>query len=111
MRLEFIYLPTTDLQATLALYRDGLGFDELWREGELTVGLGIPGTETALMVDAAAVDGSGPGPVFGVERVDAWLEGKELDVLMPPMDIPGGRIMSFRDPGGNQVYVMDQSAS
>jgi catechol 2,3-dioxygenase-like lactoylglutathione lyase family enzyme len=110
MRLEFVYLPVPDLQAALALYRDQLGFDELWREGDETVGLAIPGTDTALMVDGAAVPGSGPGPVFGVESVGAWLDGRDLDVAMPPMEIPGGRIMSFRDGGGNQVYVMDQSA-
>jgi predicted enzyme related to lactoylglutathione lyase len=111
MQLEFVYLPVTDLQSALTLYRDGLGFDELWREGELTVGLAIPGTETAIMVDAASAPGAGPGPVFGVDSVDAWLDGRELDVTMPPMDIPGGRIMAFRDPGGNHVYVMDQSAA
>jgi catechol 2,3-dioxygenase-like lactoylglutathione lyase family enzyme len=111
MRLEFVYLPVPDLQPALALYRDTLGFDELWREGELTVGLAIPGTETAIMVDAAATPGAAPGPIFGVDRVDDWLEGRVLDVVMAPSDIPGGRIMCFRDPGGNQVYVMDQSAT
>jgi catechol 2,3-dioxygenase-like lactoylglutathione lyase family enzyme len=44
MKLEFCYLPTTDLAASLRLYRDALGFDELWREGDTTVGLAIPGT-------------------------------------------------------------------
>jgi predicted enzyme related to lactoylglutathione lyase len=111
MRLEFIYLPTSDLQPALALYRDALGFDELWREGELTVGLAIPGTETAIMVDAAAAPGSGPGPIFGVDSVDTWVDGRDLDVVMPPTDIPGGRLLGFRDPGGNHVYVMDQSAA
>lgn len=113
MRLDFIYLPTQDLPGALALYRDALGFDELWREGELTVGLAVPGSETALMVDAAAAPGSGPGPIFGVERVDEWLagQGKALDVFMPPFDIPGGRLMGFRDPAGNHVYVMDQSTA
>ncbi len=111
MRLDFIYLPTTDLQRALALYRDGLGFDELWREGELTVGLAIPGSETAIMVDAAAAPGAAPGPIFGVDRDDQWVDGRDLDVVMPPSDIPGGRLMGFRDPGGNHVYVMDQSAT
>jgi hypothetical protein len=110
MRLEFVYLPVPELQPALDLYRDQLGFDELWREGEGTVGLAIPGTETALMIDAAAAPGAGPGPVLGVDSVDAWFDGRELDVIMPPTDIPGGRIMGFSDPGGNHVYVMDQSA-
>ena len=113
MRLDFIYLPTQDLPGALALYRDALGFDELWREGELTVGLAIPGSETALMVDAAAEPGTAPGPIFGVDSVDAWLAGRDdaLDVVMPPSDIPGGRLMAFRDAGGNHVYVMDQSTA
>jgi catechol 2,3-dioxygenase-like lactoylglutathione lyase family enzyme len=111
MRLDFVYLPVQDLQGALDLYRDGLGFDELWREGDHTVGLAIPGSETALMVDAAAAPGSGPGPIFGVESVDEWLDGRELDVFLPPSDIPGGRFMGFRDQAGNQVYVLDQSTA
>jgi catechol 2,3-dioxygenase-like lactoylglutathione lyase family enzyme len=111
MRLEFIYVPVSDLDGALALYRDELGFDELWREGESTVGLAIAGSETALMVDAAPAPGSAPGPMFSVERVDDWLAGRELDLVLEPFDIPGGRIASFRDAAGNQVYVMDQSTA
>lgn len=113
MKLEFIYMPTPDLPSALALYRDGMGFDELWREGELTVGLAVPGSETAIMLDAAAEPGAGPGPIFGVERVDEWLAARAevLDVFMPPSDIPGGRLMGFRDPAGNHVYVLDQSTT
>jgi catechol 2,3-dioxygenase-like lactoylglutathione lyase family enzyme len=112
MRLDFVYLPVPDLQPALALYRDALGFDELWREGDLTVGLAIPGTETAIMVDAAGGPEAVPGPIFGVDSVDGWLAGREeqFELVMPPSDIPGGRLMCFRDPGGNHVYVMDQSA-
>lgn len=111
MRLQFIYLPTGDLPAALALYRDTLGFDELWREGELTVGLGIPDNEAALMIDGAAEPGWGPGPIFMTERVDEWLASHDgaLDVVAPPFDIPGGRMLAFRDPAGNPIYVMDQS--
>ena len=111
MRLEFIYLPVPDLDGALALYRDQLGFDELWREGSTTVGLAIAGSETALMVDADPMPGSAPGPIFSVDRVDDWLAGHELDVVTGPFDIPGGRIASFRDAAGNQVYVMDQSTA
>ncbi len=110
---EFIYVPTPDLASALALYRDELGFNELWREGELTVGLAVPGSETAIMLDAAAEPGAGPGPIFAVERVDDWIAGRAeaLDVFMAPFDIPGGRLMGIRDPAGNHVYVMDQSTA
>jgi catechol 2,3-dioxygenase-like lactoylglutathione lyase family enzyme len=112
MRLQFIYLPVSDLDSALALYRDQLGFDEVWREGEATVGLAIPGSEAALMVDGDPLPGAGPGPIFFVERVDDWLAGQDgLDVTHPPFDIPGGRLMGFRDGAGNHVYVLDQSAA
>lgn len=113
MRLEFVYVPTSNLSEALALYRDTLGFDERWREGELTVGLGIPGGETAVMIDADAMPGSPPGPIFTVASVDDWLAGldRPLDVFAEPMDIPDGRIMGFRDGDGHAVYVMDQSTT
>jgi catechol 2,3-dioxygenase-like lactoylglutathione lyase family enzyme len=110
MRLDFCYLPTNDLDASLRLYRDTLGFDELWREGEETVGLAIPGNEAALMIDAAAMEGWGPGPIFGVDSVvDFRAQHGELDVLTEPFEIPGGYLMAARDPSGNMLYVMDQS--
>jgi catechol 2,3-dioxygenase-like lactoylglutathione lyase family enzyme len=37
MKLEFLYTPTRDLQASLGLYRDELGWEEAWREGDSTV--------------------------------------------------------------------------
>ena len=42
MTLSSIYLPVRDLKAALAFSRDGLGFEEAWREGELTAGLTVP---------------------------------------------------------------------
>jgi predicted enzyme related to lactoylglutathione lyase len=110
MRLEFIYLPTQDLDGALALYRDTLGFDELWREGELTVGLAT-GTDVTLMVDAAAEPGFGPGPIFITDDVKAFHAKHDgaYELTMPPVEIPGGFLSAFKDPGGNDIYVMDQS--
>jgi catechol 2,3-dioxygenase-like lactoylglutathione lyase family enzyme len=113
MQLLFSYLPAKDLPAALALYRDTLGLDELWREGDATVAFAVPGTDVALMVDGAAEDGWGPGPMFLVPSVvDFWAaRGGELQVAIEPVEIPGGMISAFRDPGGNFVYVMDQSTA
>jgi predicted enzyme related to lactoylglutathione lyase len=110
MKLEFMYLPTQDLGATLALYRDTLGFDELWREGELTVGLAT-GTDVALMIDGAAAPGFGPGPIFITDDVKAFHAAHDgaYELVAPPFEIPGGFLSCFKDPGGNLVYVMDQS--
>jgi hypothetical protein len=64
------------------------------------------------MIDADAAPGSGPGPIFGVDSVDAWLAGQDgLDVVLPPSEIPGGHLMGFRDAAGNHVYVLDRAGA
>jgi predicted enzyme related to lactoylglutathione lyase len=110
MKLEFMYLPTQDLDAALALYRDTLGFDELWREGDTTVGLGT-GTDVALMIDAEALPGTGPGPIFITDDVKAFHAANDgaYELTVPPFEIPGGIMSAFQDSAGNFVYVMDQS--
>ena len=55
MKLEFLFVPTSDLEASLALYRDQLGWEEVWREGEATVTLAMPGVEVQLMLDTSLV--------------------------------------------------------
>jgi predicted enzyme related to lactoylglutathione lyase len=110
MKLQFMYLPTQDLGAALALYRDTLGFDEAWREGEQTVALAT-GTDVALMLDAGAPPGFGPGPIFITEDVKAFHAEHDggYELVAEPFEIPGGFLSAFKDPAGNVVYVMDQS--
>lgn len=109
VKLEMIYLPVSDIGPALALYRDTLGFDEVWREGDSTVGLKVPDSEVVLMLDR---DPYGrPGPMFTTDLVTDFLDrhGDAIDVVAGPMEIPGGYLVGFQDPGGNTVYVLDQS--
>ncbi len=108
--LAFIYLPTTDLEASLRWYRDELGHDELWREGDDTVGLAVPDTDIGLMLDRVPVgDESGPGPMFLTDDVEKFVaDHPELEPATPVIAIPDGALVSFRDPAGNWVYVLDQ---
>ncbi len=110
MKLEFLYAPTSDLAASLALYRDGLGCTEVWREGDATVALTLPGTDVQLMLDAN--DPTAPvGPLFVVDSVEAFHAARPvaLRVVDEPSQIPGGFIAVYQDPGGATMYVMDQS--
>jgi catechol 2,3-dioxygenase-like lactoylglutathione lyase family enzyme len=112
MKLEFLYVPTRDLQAALALYRDELGWDEAWREGESTVSLTLPGTDVQLMLDAAESDGGGAfGPIFVVDDARRFFSERPdaLRASAEPDEIPGGFLARFQDPSGNTIYVMDQS--
>ena len=110
MKLEFLFAPTSDLKASLALYR-ALGFTEVWREGDATVALSLPGTDVQLMLDAN--DPNAPtGPLFVVDSVKAFhaTRPETLAVLEEPSEIPGGFLATYQDPGGaTTIYVMDQS--
>ena len=110
MKLEFLFVPTSDLGGSLALYRDGLGFTEVWREGDATVALSLPGTDVQLMLDAN--DPTAPvGPLFVVDSVEAFHAGlaDSLTVVAEPSEIPGGFLATYQEPGGATLYVMDQS--
>lgn len=113
MRLIFQYLPVKDIKAALALYRDTFGFEEAWREGENTCGLVLPGTEVQLMIDADTPPDDKAGPFFQVDDVDEFYAANQgkLAFNAAPKDIPPGRYVSFDDPWGNRVHVLDLSAS
>lgn len=111
MKLEFLLVPTSDLGASLALYRDGLGFVEAWREGDTTVALTMPGSDAQLMLDAT--DPQAPaGPIFVVDSVAAFHADRpaSVTVLQEPEEIPGGAMAAYSDPGGATFYVLDQAA-
>jgi catechol 2,3-dioxygenase-like lactoylglutathione lyase family enzyme len=110
MKLEFLFAPTSDLEGSLALYRDAFGCAEVWREGDTTVALTLPGTETQLMLDAN--DPTAPfGPLFVVDSVEAFHTARPatLQVVAEPAEIPGGFLATYQDAGGVTIYVMDQS--
>ncbi|MGH3365998.1 MAG: VOC family protein [Nocardioidaceae bacterium] len=110
MKLEFLFVPTSDLSASLALYRDGLSFTEVWREGDATVALAMPGTDVQLMLDAHDADAP-LGPLFVVDSVAAFhtARAESLKVVQEPSEIPGGSLATYQEPGGATIYVMDQS--
>ena len=110
MKLEFWYAPVTDLRAALTLYRDTLGWEEAWREGDLTASLTMPGTDVQLMIDAH--NAYVPGPIFLVDKVADFVaeHGDRLTWRYPPAEIPCGRLGGFEDPAGNVVFVMDQAS-
>jgi len=110
MKLEFLYAPTHDLQAALALYRDELGWEEAWREGDSTVSLKLPGTDVQLMLDATDPDGAF-GPIFVLDDAKRFFAERPaaLRASAEPDEIPGGFLATFEDPSGNTIYVMDQS--
>ena len=111
MKLEFLYVPTTDVTASLSVYRDVLGATEIWREGEATVALSLPGTDAQVMLDLD--DQASAGPLFTVPSVLDFhaTRADALIVVNEPSAIPGGFMATYRDAGGTTIYLLDQSTS
>ncbi|UJP11060.1 VOC family protein [Microbacterium sp. KUDC0406] len=124
------FLPHTDAEASLAFYRDILGFEVRKDIGYqqmrwITVGpVGQP--DTAIVLTPPAVDpgindderttilelmakGSFGGIVLATTDLDeafAAIEAKGADVVQEPIDQPYGiRDCAFRDPAGNMVRL------
>jgi catechol 2,3-dioxygenase-like lactoylglutathione lyase family enzyme len=107
MRLAFVYAPVPELAAALPFYRDTLGLDEAWREGEDTVAYQLPDGPRIMV----SVSTDPAGPMYLVDSVAAYLaERPELTVFLPPREIPDGVVAGFHDPAGNVMYVFDQVA-
>ena len=109
-RLSFVYLPVREMKRALAFYRDQLGLDESWREGDGTVALKVPGTEVELMLDLVEEETSA-GPMFIIPSVDEFYRANrdEMQFITQPRDIPPGRMITVKDPSGNLLSFIDMS--
>jgi predicted enzyme related to lactoylglutathione lyase len=111
-KLTWVYMPVADLKSALRFYRDQLGLEESWREGETTVAFKLPDSDVERMVDQAqTVPPNQPGPYFFIDSVDSLYSTQQgkIEFVAEPMDIPGGRLVSAKDPAGNMIYFADQS--
>ncbi|WP_421385325.1 VOC family protein [Bacillus salacetis] len=108
MKLVFLYHPVANLKESLKYYRETLGFEEAWREGEHTVALSLPDSDVRLLIEEDEKD-LAAGGVFLVDSVDQFFkENKEvLTFVTEPVDIPPGRYAIFKDPAGNYIRILD----
>ena len=111
-KLAILYVPIHDLKSALAFYRDRMGLEEAWREGEGTVAFKLADTNVELMIDL--VDEGGiekTGPMFILPSVDRYYEENQgtMEFARKPVDIPPGRMAIVKDPSGNLIYLADFS--
>ena len=111
-KVVFYYQPVYDLKSALSFYRDQLGLEESWREGEGTVTFKLPESDVQLMIDLLEEgDPFTAGPMFLIPSVDAFYaenQGK-MEFTRMPSDVPPGRWAGVKGPSGNMVYFIDFS--
>jgi len=106
MRLSFVYHPTTDLPTAERFYREQLGLEEAWRDGDDTIAFAIPDSRTTVMVSTTPQPA---GPMYLVDDLAAWTaDHANLPIAVPRADIPGGAVTGFTGPDGFVFYVFDQ---
>ena len=108
MKLVFLYHPVNNLMDSLSYYRNTLGFEEAWREGEQAIALPLPGSDVKLLIENDEHD-LGAGGVFLVESVDEFFQEKKdiLTFVREPVDIPPVRYAIYKDGSGNVIRVVD----
>lgn len=112
--MDFVAYNVADLDRSVAFYRDVLGLKLSGQWGDSFAEFEVPPTTLALVVlppeaQRPASAGSGGAAVaLSVPDVAAALEelrGKNVPVLMGPMDTPVCHMALITDPDGNSVYL------
>ena len=130
INIHVTFLPHTDPEASLAFYRDTLGFEvrnDVGYEDMRWITVGPPNQpDTSIVLTPPAIDpgltdderrvvrelvakGAYASVVFATDELQPLFEKVEasgVDVLQEPMDQDwGARDFAFRDPAGNTVRV------
>jgi predicted enzyme related to lactoylglutathione lyase len=102
----------SDLDRSMAWYRDVLGFEILYKVDEMGWGevkTEVPGVNIGFAQVESPRVGAGPVPTFGVESVDdarAQLEAKGVRFDGETREYPGMvRLATFFDPDGNALML------
>lgn len=108
MKLVFLYHPVKNLKESLTFYREKLGYEEAWREGDHTVALKLPDSEIQLMIEDDEQELSAGG-IFLVDSVDKiYNDNKDtLEFIKEPVDVPPGRYAIYKDNSGNLLRIID----
>lgn len=106
--------PVGDLDASIAWFRDVLGFEEIFKvpeAGWAEVSTSAAGVSIGLEAGATA-EGRGTTPVLGVVDIEAArseLEAKGVPFEGPTVELPGMvKLATFFDPDGNR-FMFAQS--
>ena len=112
--LNAVYLPVREMKSALKFYRDRIGLQEAWREGDLVIAFQLPETHVQLIIGQVTENSPAvAGPVFVVPSVDELYAAEQgtFEFVGIPVDIPPGRLATARDTSGNHLYLIDESES
>ena len=111
---DFVYYQSSDMERSIAFYRDTLGLELLGYFEEVKWAEFRAGNATFAVNDPSAFDpemkarSGGACVAFAVEDVEAAikeLEGKGVPIVFPMQESPMCHVGCVSDPDGNQVWL------
>lgn len=119
-KLEVVPVPVSDVDASIAFYRDAAGFsldhDHTVNPRLRFVQLTPPGSACSIVLGVGIVD-SAPGSLRGLQLVVDDIEGARAELAGRGVEVsevttgPGGAFVYFADPDGNTWTVQDPRPS
>lgn len=115
-RLEVVPVPVSDVDRSIAFYRDNAGFT-LDHDHQVSpelrfVQLTPPGSACSIIMGTGIVD-SAPGSLRGLQLVVADIHAARTELVGRGVNVsavtsgPGGSFVFFADPDGNTWTVQD----
>lgn len=109
MKLAYLYLPVSDVDAAVAFHLDQLGLEEAWREDDGTVAVWLPDRSAQIMIGS---DELPAGPMYEVDDVDAWVaDHAGIEIEVERFEIPGGAVVGLSGPAEHVFYVFDMAVA
>ena len=107
-KFDCLQIPVPSLDEGLALYRDKLGHDLIWRD-ETAAGLRMPGTDAEIVLQTERRDLEVNLLVASADEAALRFVEAGSKVLTPPFDIKIGRCVVVQDLWGNRLVLLDMS--
>jgi len=111
LSLDFVYVPTTDVDAVAATYADAFGATMEWKVrgmGTVVACLRVAGEGPSILL-SGHLEGDVPILVYRVADYAATVAGLRARGVAPisELEIPHGPCASFRAPGGQRFAVYE----
>ena len=107
-KVDCIQLRVPDLESGLAVYRDKLGHDLIWRS-ENAVGLRMPEGDTEIVLQIERDEPEVDLLVKSADEAATRMVEAGGVVLVQPFDVRIGRCTVVEDPWGNRLVLLDMS--
>ena len=107
-RVDAVQIIVPDLEAGLEFYRDKLGHELRWRN-ETAAGLAMPDGDAELVIQTRLLQQETDLLVESADAAAKRFVEAGGTVIVPPENIPVGRVTVVQDPWGNRLVLLDLS--